>query len=413
LVARYDGGGAVWPRRDEAVQFVWGDAAPDERLPPGEFSARWQGQLLVLSPGKHRFYLYAAGHVALEMAGTRLIQGESAAPRWFESSSIDLEFGHQPLTIRFSKMSDKARVGLYWSGPQFELEPVPARLLFHEPANDPGDAFERGAELWRTLRCDNCHGAARYSGLRGPSLAGLPGNISSDWLIDWLLSLPVPPGERTGHPHPNPLTEGEGTGRPPLRRMPRFGLGAQEAAAIADYLLNCGAGVPPATSDGTSVPPDRREQAGRLHHNGDARRGQRLFFTLGCLACHQVGKIGTVGLFGGGDLSRIADKRPADFFGRWLRDPAAINADHRMPVFRLSDVERDDLAAWLATLRRLPPTQAEPIKKSDAAAGKRLVEALRCGNCHALPAQADAGGRPSERIAIPLGELKHGWQETC
>ncbi|HEV3003661.1 MAG TPA: hypothetical protein VGX78_04340 [Pirellulales bacterium] len=57
LVARYAVAGVECVRRDDAVNFVWNDRSPDERLPEGDFSARWEGQLLVLSPGKHRFYV--------------------------------------------------------------------------------------------------------------------------------------------------------------------------------------------------------------------------------------------------------------------------------------------------------------------------------------------------------------------
>src|SRR5487761_1433260 len=207
LVARYETVGAKCVRRDEAVQFVWGDRSPDERLPPGDFSARWQGRILVLSPGQHRFYLSAAGNVALEVAGRGIVSGQSAAPQWFDSSAIDLEFGNHPLAITFQKTSPQARVGLYWAGPQFELEPVPGRLLVHDPAADADDAFERGAELWRALRCANCHRRGNETGLPGPSLAKLAGNASRAWLIEWLRRGDLLVDEEEGS---SPLPVGEG-----------------------------------------------------------------------------------------------------------------------------------------------------------------------------------------------------------
>ena len=42
--------------------------------------------------------------------------------------------------------------------------------------------------------------------------------------------------------------------------------------------------------------------------------------TIGCLACHRVDKRGSQALFGGGNLSAVANKRPADFFARWLAE---------------------------------------------------------------------------------------------
>ncbi|HEX7377390.1 MAG TPA: c-type cytochrome, partial [Pirellulales bacterium] len=396
VVGHYDGGGCTCVRRDAAVQFIWGDRSPDERLPPGDFSARWDGQLYVVSPGKHRFYLYAAGQVVLQVAGKTLLSGQSDTPRWFDSAAIELDFGHQPLTIEFKKTGAAARVGLYWSGPQFELEPVSGRLLFHDPADDPGDAFGRGAELWRALRCGNCHNQTSVnrphpnplpkgegtnpptasSSLRAPSLAKLSGNLSRGWLMDWLADDAKPT---------------------PSRRMPHLGVPADEAAAIADYLL----------ADAVADTPVSAAK-------GDVNRGRQLFITLGCLACHQLGDLGAAGLFGGGALSHVADKRPSGFFARWLRDPASINADHRMPVFRLSDGECDDLAVWLATLRRAPPAPSHGVGKKNAVKGKQLVELLRCGNCHALPDESPAT-QPSPALAKLLAQSKarDDWSDTC
>ncbi|HVA51721.1 MAG TPA: c-type cytochrome [Pirellulales bacterium] len=400
LVAHYQASPSECARRDDAVQFVWNGQAPDERLPRGGFSVEWRGRLQVLSPGEHRFYLFAAGDVSLGVAGKRIVSGQSQAPRWFDSPAIELEFGHHPIAIRFKKTSDQARVGLYWSGPQFELEPVPGRLLFHEPSDDPGDVFERGAELWRALRCANCHhGAAGVGGLAGPSLVHLRSNMSRAWLVAWLRR-----GSRTSEhdrealksTHPSRLPEQEEA----FVRMPQFALSDEDAEAVADYVL--GAELPGATS--------RRS-------TGDAGRGRRLFMTVGCLACHPVGDLGAVGLFGGGDLSHVAEKRPADFFARWLADPAKINPDHRMPVFKLSEVARADLAAWLATLKSEPAEllgsenqTGVRVGSARGASGLRLVEQLRCRACHALP--GDAPPR-SASVKFDLQKASKHWEKTC
>ncbi|HQU44721.1 MAG TPA: c-type cytochrome, partial [Pirellulales bacterium] len=182
--------------------------------------------------------------------------------------------------------------------------------------------------------------------------------------------------------------------------MPQFALSDEDAEAVADYLL--GADLPGATS--------RRS-------TGAARRGRRLLMTLGCLACHQVGELGAAGLFGGGDLSHVAEKRPADFFARWLADPAKINPNHRMPVFRLSDAERADLAAWLATLKSEPAELSGSenqtgvrVGSARGASGLRLVEQLRCRACHALPGDAAPRSASVELDRRKAG--KHG-EHTC
>lgn len=377
LVARYQAAGAKCIRRDDAVQFVWNDRSPDERLPAGNFSAQWQGQLLVMSPGKHNFYVFTSGTASLEIDGTEIVSGKTESAKWFDSPAIELDFGQHTIAVAFKKSSDRARIGLYWSGPQFDLEPVPGRALFHEPASDPGDAFERGAELWRALRCANCHRRPQEpAGLPAPFLGNFLGNtenIRKTWLVQNLLH-----GAKKS-----------------IGGMPRFGLDRDEAKAVVDYLLGPN--------------PDKMP----IDVGGDAKRGEMLFLTVGCLTCHRVGNVGSEGLFGGGDLSHIADKRPSDFFARWLADPEKINPAHRMPVFRLSDAERTDLATWLARLQaRRAGTEKEASKarqEFNSDRGRKIIEAFRCGACHALPDAAT----PPPAIALRPTRAASDWEQTC
>ncbi len=368
--------GHTFSRRDEAVQFAWRGAPPDERLVQGEFSVHWRGRLFAIAPGDYRFYLHVAGGAAITIAGEQMLDVRSRGAQWFESSPVQLEYGYHPLEITFRKTSDAARIGLYWSGPKFDLEPLPPSALWHEPAEDPGGRFERGGELWRALRCANCHRdhaeptrAGAQPAAMGPDLTHLAGNLSPRWLVEWLMRS----GHRTAEPTASPV------------RMPSFGISQDEAKAIAAFLLSA-------------------EQADAAHASqaaappGNRQRGERLLLTLGCLACHQVGDLGSSGLFGGGDLTHIADKRPPGFFARWLEDPAAINADHRMPVFRLSAAERADLAAHLSTLGGNPANGVvEAPSPSSIQRGKQLVEQLRCGACHRLPP-----GTATSAVSIPL-----------
>ncbi len=129
----------------------------------------------------------------------------------------------------------------------------------------------------------------------------------------------------------------------------------------------------------------------------NAKTGERLFLTLGCLACHTWRDPGASGWLGGGDLTQIADKRPPGFFAAWLTDPARLNRDHRMPVYSLSNEERTSLALFLAgqgangrrepagkaRTSRLTPTVRPPSIKN--AEGRKLVEQFRCLACHRLP----------------------------
>ena len=147
------------------------------------------------------------------------------------------------------------------------------------------------------------------------------------------------------------------------RRRDRAG-GAACRISICAKRSRGGRGLPVCDIRGDRSPADRqgsaagnraagkKEEERRGSANAAAERGGRrtLFRSVGCLACHRVGELGSDGLFGGGDLAHVADKRPADFFARWLIDPAAINRDHRMPVFALEAPEVESLALYLQTL---------------------------------------------------------------
>ncbi len=187
--------------------------------------------------------------------------------------------------------------------------------------------------------------------------------------------------------------------------MPHLGLSAAEARDIAVYLLAKSEAT--ANSEAKVSPPANA---------GDAAAGAILFATVGCLACHRVGELGTSGPFGGGDLTQVAAKRPADFFERWLADPAAINRHHRMPVFRMDDAERGNLAAYLNTLTiRSPKPAASQTASQDVGRGEKLIQANRCGTCHSLPGQGDNAALPA-KLALPTKHArspKPNWEKSC
>ena len=121
------------------------------------------------------------------------------------------------LEVSFRRTGPKARLALFWSGPQFRLEPIPARALSHAREDSVADDFERGSLLSRVLRCENCHGEATRS--PGPALDRLAGHIARDWLVGHLA-----PGKRA-----------DSATSP--RRMPEVGLSAEQAELVAEWLL--------------------------------------------------------------------------------------------------------------------------------------------------------------------------------
>ncbi|MCI0359093.1 MAG: PA14 domain-containing protein, partial [Planctomycetaceae bacterium] len=181
LVASYTAGGASATRIDETIAFDWQDAPPDPRMGAGPFQAKWTGRLWTQVAGQHRLAIYAAGGKAtLKLAGRELISAAAAEPAWLVSDPLELEFDRHPLEVTFEKTGPRARLGLYWLGPGFGLEPVPERFLMHDRQGSPAAHFERGRRLAAALRCGACHGDAPHGvELPAPALDKLAGNIEA------------------------------------------------------------------------------------------------------------------------------------------------------------------------------------------------------------------------------------------
>jgi mono/diheme cytochrome c family protein len=387
LTANYrDASGATAARVDYQLSFHWGDATPDPRLGTGDFLASWQGQLQTVAKGDYRFFVFGTGEVELKVAGKTAVARQALRNDWRESSATSLTADLQPFDLSFRRTTPDARLIVCWSGPDFGLEPIPPHSLYHPREHTIKDDFELGAALARTLRCGRCHGEERQSS-PAPALDQLAGNVSRRWLVDWLAA-----GEHARR---------EDDARSP-RRMPSMGLTNAQAEAIADWLL--------ATRESAKAretePAIKASPAGRGRPAVNARAGEQLFLTLGCLACHTWRDLGASGWPGGGDLTLIGDKRPAGFFTVWLAEPARLNPDHRMPVFTLSDAERTSLALFLAEQKTAGAKSEDHPTAEPRPDGRKLVEEFRCADCHRLPETTKHA---------PVAELnaRSDWQQSC
>ncbi|HEX5104200.1 MAG TPA: c-type cytochrome, partial [Pirellulaceae bacterium] len=393
-------------RIDETVAFDWADAAPDSRLAAGPFSAVWSGRLWTQTPGVHRIAAYVQGRVSVTLAGNRIIEGSADQPQWLVSEPLELEFDRHPLEIAYERKGDGGRLALFWSGPNFVLEPIPERFLMHDRESSPSTDFERGRQLAAALRCIACHRdeAQPDDAMPAPALDRLSGNIEREWLVEWLSS-PLSPRGRGAR------GEGAANEVKVARRMPHFGLSQEEAETVTTWLtrLPVEEGRQIEQKGAKDVRKAGKEKSSKEKKpQPSAEEGERLYLTLGCLACHQHGDLGESGLFGGGDLTNIAAKRPAEFFARWLTDPASLNKHHRMPVFELSADERTSLALWLAKQRAVG-NALRGVPPGDVARGEKLIQQFRCAACHTLPGVKD-GSRNS--FAKQLAAASD-WTRSC
>lgn len=435
LVACYtDRTGRQVARIEPSLTHAWKDRPPDPRLAQGPFDAAWRGWLSIAQPGVYRLALWCRGEASLSINGQEICRGTSDQGTWLVGPPLELDFGKQRLAVRYKSNSGQGELSLAWTGPQFELEVVPTQALTHDLAQAPSQLYDQGRRLVRVLRCGACHDlpAARNAHpppLAAPDLSRAALSMHEDWLIDWL-------SPATGAQPPADAASGES--RPQhtpqtadLRPMPEFGLARREAEALAAWLnawARKGTEVSHPPPKGPSVPAPTRNEA-----NADGslaiERGSRLFHTLGCLACHSLNGLGHSGPESGGALDKVAAKRRPEFFSVWLKDPAAWNPQHRMPVFELEPQEVHDLSAFLATLRgaglacgpgeqpadrrRAQPrpvaskieaeqTDAGPALVRD---GERLYKSHRCAACH-------GGSECGLQMPVPMPAMPR-WEDSC
>lgn len=390
LAANYrDAQGHTTMRLDYQLAFHWGELPPDPRLTVGEFRVIWQGNLLTASRGDYRFFAFGTGEIELKIAGRVVVARQRVRNGWLSSATVKLTADYHPLELSFRRTEKDARLMLLWSGPDFGREPVPPRFLYHPHEKAVERDFERGRLLARVLRCGRCHGEEKPSS-PAPALDRLSGNLSRAWLVRWLTD-----------------NEHGGDERSP-RRMPAFGLSATQSELLADWLL---------------TPRESQRDAERRNVRSHAPRGnegERLFVSLGCLACHSWRDLGASGWLGGGDLTHIADKRPADFFALWLADPACLNRDHRMPVFSLSNKERTSLALFLSeqkTRGEQPASagcsrQQQPAdagRSPQIAEGRKLAEQFGCAACHRMSEAI----RNTTSHSAPRLDDRRNWDRSC
>ena len=365
-------GAEPFRRVDRSVSFDWRGRPADRRLNANPFRARWSGYLMSQANGPYQLRAYVAGKLRVKLGSRVLLDVQPAEPAWISADPIELQYDFHPLEVLYEPPDNAGLVKLFWSGPQFQLEPLGEQSLFHDAETVADAGFDRGALLVRALHCAACHDIpGEPAALPAPALNRLNGNVHSSWVVDW-------------------LTTDTSSLNAPARRMPHFGFSRVQAEDLTAFLI--AQSEPFAAPAQRPAPPkkaksdkEKKNQKNKEKEQAEVQppTGEELLLTLGCLACHRVGQLGGSELFGGGDLTQIAGKRPATFFETWLATPEKINRRHRMPVFDVTEDERASLAAHLATLGKPPAGNAahEPVEQQ-VERGRRLFLEARCQVCH-------------------------------
>jgi mono/diheme cytochrome c family protein len=328
-------------------------------VPADGFTARYAGLLLIQSPGRHNFFARTDGSVILTVAGRVVLDGAAADAR---STACDLPAGLSPIVLEYRHTRGEAHLAIDWEGPGFGREPLPARLLFHEPGPDhpvSTDRFEDGRRLADRLGCAGCHrllDLPRHPHL-GPPLADAGRTIAADWLSAWLTD---PARVR------------------PKTRMPALthSLKPADIADLTAFLASLAGRPTQAVAEVKMALNVARPDKGRL-----------LFRAVGCLGCHTRGAAaGATDEPAAPDLADLGRKRTMDWLADYLHHPRRGSPARHRADLRLSPDDAAHLAAYLVTdPPPLPPAQEPAPRSGVAARGKELAVRLRCAACHDIP----------------------------
>lgn len=373
LVATYrDEAGREVTRVEPMLSFhLRAGDSPHPRLHGRNFSARWDGSLTVLEGGKYRFSANVVGALRLEIGGKLVLSANVATPGPLQRGEpMELTAGTHPLRAEFRTaplVNGPARAQVWWEGPGFLAEPLPARFLSHVPAQRPPalaqhEAVARGQFWVEEFNCVSCHEAgenklaARLASRKAPDLTHIGSRVHADWFAAWLAD-------------PQQIRQGA--------LMPAmFGgddAAAQQRAAIAQFLASLKGGPGPKFNVNQDISPPQRIE-----------RGHSLFNSLGCFLCHGVGDEQGVAR-GRVPLAGMGAKWSWERLAQYLRNPHASDPTARMPAMALNDEDAVSLAQYLCQSRI--PASAQPLPPADEAAleqGRELLETMGCLNCHSL-----------------------------
>jgi putative heme-binding domain-containing protein len=256
------------------------------------------------------------------------------------------------------------------------------------PATQPRQLSDRlaGEILIEQHRCVACHAGQRTTGSDeetagrpltfGPDLTWVGGNNSPDYIQAFLLA---PHELKLGTPMPDLLQN-----LAPKRR-------AEVAERLTQFVVSLGEG----RFEETPVSSEAAE------------RGQQLFQSIGCVACHAPRTAEDQPLLSESSVSmgKLRGKYSLASLADFLENPHLVRASGRMPNMKLTHWEALDISHYLLSSAGHDQHQANSnsfVPAPDLAKeGAVLFGELNCGSCHTLPGVAARGTMPIAKLGSP------------
>lgn len=234
----------------------------------------------------------------------------------------------------------------------------------HKEGDVPGvPELTEGRHLFETQGCRGCHKLNGVGGSIGPDLTEEgASHRSPDWLEKHFLS-------------PGAVSAGSA--------MPNFHFTREQAKALTYYMLSL-----------TNEEMGSYYSSERLIPSPDY--GRQLFTEKNCVACHNIGGVGTKA---GPDLQNVTKQHSPQWLDEQLVNPELVYPGSSMPAYDLEANARKALIAFLdkATpddLRAILSTRPHVLKPEEVAieAGRQNFARFGCVGCHGTELQ---GGVPN------------------
>jgi mono/diheme cytochrome c family protein len=369
------------------------DESPHPRVTADRGDYQWDGYLNVVRAGVYQFDAVIRGSVQVTIAGKECFNAESMddGPRSVAGAAVKLDAGFQPLSIRFTRMPGVGRLELFWRGPGFAREPLPADVLLHLPTSRPERfawalEYDRGRFLVEEHGCVNCHAptaekpfGSMLTNRKGPDLSKVGSRAYASWLDRWLAD---PKKLRPNTTMPSLFDDSE--------------LGRAERYAAVRYLASLGGPLKPSMDDFKPRSVDA---------------GKALFDSIGCAVCHTAQNPAPAAMHGRWNypLDPLGSKTTVKSLTNYLLNPLAVDPSGRMPDMKLNPKEAEIIARYLCQSTDIPP--GDPTAPADEVKwkvsgkysqiginplynmppgqqwqelGKRVVTAKGCANCHTI-----------------------------
>ncbi len=138
-----------------------------------------------------------------------------------------------------------------------------------------------------------------------------------------------------------------------------------------------------------------------------ASRGQTLFHSVGCVACHSPRdeRGAERPIDDSVALGRVEEKYSLQGLVSFLKDPHSSRPSGRMPNMTLSHWEAVDIASYLLQRTPEPKENQEAVSASLASVGKQKFRQFGCADCHRQEGIQPHKYTPLEELTIDRGCL--------